>query len=97
MHARTRPRADSIKTCNKQFDNLLVNWKTQFNFETFGIVLPTALAISLVGLMETFLTQDILDDMTDSNSNKNKEARGQGIANLISSFFGVYSAKKSWV
>ena len=38
--------------------------------------------------METFLTQDILDDITDTNSNKNKEARGQGIANIISSLFG---------
>ncbi len=62
--------------------------KVPFNLETFGIVLPTSLAISLVGLMETFLTQDILDDMTDTNSNKNVEARGQGIANLISSLFG---------
>ena len=64
------------------------NGKVPFSLETFGLVLPTALAISLVGLMETFLTQDILDDMTDSNSNKNKEARGQGIANFTSSLFG---------
>jgi len=56
--------------------------------ETFGVILPTSLAISLVGLMETFLTQDILDDSTDSNSNKNKEARGQGIANIVASLFG---------
>ena len=62
--------------------------KVPFSFETLGIVLPTALAISLVGLMETFLTQDILDDRTDSNSNKNVEARGQGIANIVSSLFG---------
>ena len=62
--------------------------KVPFSLETFGLVLPTALAISLVGLMETFLTQDILDDMTDTNSNKNKEARGQGIANFVSSLFG---------
>ena len=59
-----------------------------FSLDTLGLVLPTALAISLVGLMETFLTQDILDDKTDSNSNKNTEARGQGIANIVSSFFG---------
>ena len=59
-----------------------------FNLDTLGVVLPTALAISLVGLMETFLTQDILDDRTDSNSNKNVEARGQGIANIVSSLFG---------
>ncbi len=65
-----------------------VEGKVPFNLETFGVVLPTALAISLVGLMETFLTQDILDDITDTNSNKNKEARGQGIANFISSLFG---------
>ena len=38
--------------------------------------------------METFLTQDILDNTTDTNSNKNKEARGQGVANIIASLFG---------
>ncbi len=59
-----------------------------FSVETLGIVLPTALAISLVGLMETFLTQDILDDKTDTTTNKNVEARGQGIANIVSSLFG---------
>tara|TARA_B100002051_G_scaffold272225_2_gene308561 strand:- start:1779 stop:3341 length:1563 start_codon:yes stop_codon:yes gene_type:complete len=59
-----------------------------FNRETLGLVLPTALAISLVGLMETFLTQDILDDKTDTTSDKNREACGQGIANIASSLFG---------
>ena len=59
-----------------------------FDLETLGIILPTALAISLVGLMETFLTQDILDDLTDKTTNKNIEARGQGIGNIISSLFG---------
>lgn len=38
--------------------------------------------------METFLTQDILDDLTDSSSSKNAEARGQGIGNIVSSLFG---------
>jgi len=55
---------------------------------TLGLILPTALAISLVGLMETFLTQDILDDLTDTTSQKNTEARGQGIGNIVSSMFG---------
>jgi len=59
-----------------------------FNMGTMGLILPTALAISLVGLMETFLTQDILDDLTDSTSHKNTEARGQGIGNIVSSLFG---------
>ena len=66
----------------------IADGKVPFNLATFSAVLPTALAISLVGLMETFLTQDIIDDITDTNSNKNVEARGQGIANLISSMFG---------
>ncbi len=66
----------------------ITDGKVPFNLETLGIILPTSLAISLVGLMETFLTQDILDDLTDSNSNKNTEARGQGIANVVSSLFG---------
>ena len=43
-----------------------------FTTGTLGLILPTALAISLVGLMETFLTQDILDDVTDSSSHKNQ-------------------------
>ena len=43
----------------------IADGKVPFNLETFGIVLPTALAISLVGLMETFLTQDIIDDITE--------------------------------
>jgi SulP family sulfate permease len=59
-----------------------------FNASTLGLILPTALAISLVGLMETFLTQDILDDLTDTSSHKNVEARGQGIGNIVSSLFG---------
>lgn len=58
------------------------------NLTTLGLILPTALAISLVGLMETFLTQDILDDLTDVTSHKNVEARGQGIGNIVSSLFG---------
>jgi SulP family sulfate permease len=58
------------------------------SFGTLGLVLPTALAISLVGLMETFLTQDILDDLTDQTSHKNTEARGQGIGNIVGSLFG---------
>ncbi len=62
--------------------------KVPYNLDTLGIILPTALAISLVGLMETFLTQDILDDLTDKTTNKNIEARGQGVGNIISSLFG---------
>ena len=78
---------DSFPTIYMPF-GALENGKVPFNLETLGIILPTSLAISLVGLMETFLTQDILDDVTDTSSNKNKEARGQGIANIVASLFG---------
>ncbi|ARD47901.1 SulP family inorganic anion transporter [Sporosarcina sp. P33] len=58
------------------------------NFETLKIILPYALALSIVGLLESLLTSQVLDDMTDTPSNKNREARGQGIANFITGFFG---------
>lgn len=59
-----------------------------WNFETLKIILPYSLALSVVGLVESLLTASILDDMTSSESNKNKEARGQGIANVVNGFFG---------
>lgn len=58
------------------------------SFETLEIVLPYALALSIVGLMESFLTASVLDDMTDTSSNKNHEAVGQGIANIATGFLG---------
>lgn len=57
-------------------------------FETLKIIFPYALALSIVGLLESLLTSQVLDDMTDTPSNKNKEARGQGIANFFTGFFG---------
>lgn len=58
------------------------------NFETLTIILPYSLALSIVGLLETLLTSQVLDDMTDTPSDKHREARGQGIANIITGFFG---------
>ena len=58
------------------------------NFETIEIILPYALALSLVGLLESFLTANVIDDLTDTSSNKNQEAMGQGIANIATGFFG---------
>ncbi|WP_172370849.1 SulP family inorganic anion transporter [Sporosarcina jiandibaonis] len=58
------------------------------NFETLKIILPYSLALSVVGLLESLLTSQVLDDMTDTPSNKNTEARGQGIANFVNGFFG---------
>ncbi|MEM9008260.1 MAG: SulP family inorganic anion transporter [Cyanobacteria bacterium P01_F01_bin.86] len=58
------------------------------NFETLGIILPYAFALSLVGLMESFLTANVIDELTDTSSNKNQEAIGQGVANIVTGFFG---------
>ncbi|MCD5324906.1 MULTISPECIES: SulP family inorganic anion transporter [Pontibacillus] len=58
------------------------------NFETLQIIFPYALALSIVGLLESLLTAQIVDDMTDTTSDKNKEARGQGISNVFAGFFG---------
>lgn len=56
--------------------------------ETLMIVFPYSLALAIVGLLESFLTAQIVDDMTDTDSNKNKEAKGQGIANVVAGCFG---------
>nr|WP_251047751.1 SulP family inorganic anion transporter [Planococcus sp. ISL-109] len=58
------------------------------NLETLMIILPYSLALAIVGLLESLLTANIVDDMTGTPSDKNKESRGQGIANFITGFFG---------
>jgi SulP family sulfate permease len=59
-----------------------------FNLETLKIILPFSLSLAVVGLLESLLTAQIVDQLTDTPSNKNREARGQGIANFITGFFG---------
>ncbi|WP_440119523.1 SulP family inorganic anion transporter [Paenibacillus sp. QZ-Y1] len=58
------------------------------NMETLQIIFPFSISLAIVGLVESLLTSSIVDDMTGTDSNKNKEARGQGIANIITGFFG---------
>ncbi|MCS3904058.1 SulP family sulfate permease [Methylohalomonas lacus] len=58
------------------------------NLETLLIVLPYSLTLTVVGLLESLLTASIVDDLTDTPSNKNREAGGQGVANIVSGFFG---------
>ncbi len=57
-------------------------------FETLQVVAPYALAMALVGLLESLLTAKLVDDVTDTHSNKTREAWGQGVANLVTGFFG---------
>lgn len=59
-----------------------------FAFETLTIIFPFALTLAMVGLLESLLTAQLLDDLTDTNSDKNTEARGQGVANVATGFLG---------
>jgi SulP family sulfate permease len=57
-------------------------------FETLMIVLPYSAAVAAVGLLESLMTATIVDDLTDTSSNKNQECIGQGIANTATGFIG---------
>ncbi|PHO10841.1 sodium-independent anion transporter [Malaciobacter canalis] len=59
-----------------------------FNFETLQIIFPYSVSLAVVGLLESLMTATIVDDLTDTNSDKNRECKGQGIANIVSGFFG---------
>ncbi len=59
-----------------------------FSLETLWIVLPYSLSLALVGLIESLLTASIVDEMTETDSDKNRESKGQGIANVVTGFFG---------
>ncbi|GAA1781635.1 SulP family inorganic anion transporter [Leucobacter iarius] len=57
-------------------------------WETFTTIAPFALGMALVGLMESLLTAKLVDDITDTHSNKTRESWGQGVANIVSGLFG---------
>ncbi|WP_208616267.1 SulP family inorganic anion transporter [Amycolatopsis regifaucium] len=59
-----------------------------FTVGTLALLAPYALAFALVGLMESLMTAKLVDDITDTRSNKTREAIGQGIANIVTGFFG---------
>ncbi|WP_030672653.1 SulP family inorganic anion transporter [Streptomyces rimosus] len=59
-----------------------------FTLDTLATVAPYALAMALVGLMESLLTAQLVDEITDTRSSKTRESVGQGIANIVTGFFG---------
>lgn len=59
-----------------------------FNLETLKIIFPYSAALAAVGLLESLMTATIIDDMTDTDSDKNRECKGQGIANIASGCIG---------
>jgi len=59
-----------------------------FNWQTLQIIFPYSMALAVVGLLESLMTATIVDDLTDTPSDKNRECKGQGIANIASGLFG---------
>ncbi|MFI6697629.1 SulP family inorganic anion transporter [Streptomyces sp. NPDC050509] len=59
-----------------------------FTLDTLTTIAPYALAMAFVGLMESLMTAKLVDDITDTRSNKTRESVGQGIANIVTGFFG---------
>ncbi len=58
------------------------------NLETLMIILPYAVALTVVGLLESMMTATIVDDLTDTKSDRNRECKGQGLANISSGLLG---------
>jgi sulfate permease, SulP family len=59
-----------------------------FNLDTLRIIAPYAFAMAIVGLLESLMTAKLVDDITDSHSDKTREGWGQGVANIVTGFFG---------
>lgn len=62
--------------------------QVSLTLETFAIILPYALPLAIVGLLESLLTAALMDELTESPSSKNREVRGQGIANIVTGLLG---------
>ncbi|MBX9407285.1 SulP family inorganic anion transporter [Pseudomonas baetica] len=58
------------------------------NLNTLLIVLPYSAALAVVGLLESMMTATIVDDLTDTSSDKSRECKGQGVANIVSGLIG---------
>lgn len=59
-----------------------------FSLDTLRIILPYSLALAAVGLLESLMTARLVDSITDTRSDKDRESSGQGIANVVTGFFG---------
>ena len=58
------------------------------NWETLSIIFPYSAALAIVGLLESLMTATIIDEMTDTDSDKNRECKGQGVANIVAGMLG---------
>jgi len=57
-------------------------------FETLQIIFPVSVTLAVVGLLESLMTASIVDEMTDTHSDKNQECVGQGCSNILAGFLG---------
>lgn len=68
-----------------QFHILMV----PLNWETLQIIAPYSVILAVVGLLESLMTVTLIDELTETRGNNNRECLGQGIANVVSGFFGT--------
>ena len=86
---------NSDVTMISDLGNLKAAWPTikfpevPLTGETLKIILPISVSLAFVGLLETLLTARVVDGMTESDSNKNRECRAQGIGNLVCGLIGA--------
>lgn len=59
-----------------------------FNIETLKIIMPYSISIAIVGLLESLMTANVIDELTDTESDKKRECKGQGLANIGSGLIG---------
>ena len=59
-----------------------------FSLETLQIIFPYSVGLAVVGVLESLLTASLLDDLTETDSDKNRECKAQGLANFVTGFFG---------
>lgn len=74
-----------------QLPDSLPGWfvpNVPLSLETLQVIFPFALAMAFVGLLESLMTAKLVDDITDTRSSKTREAWGQGVANIVTGFFG---------
>lgn len=66
------------------------------NLETLELIAPYAIGVALVGLMESLLTAKLVDDITDTHSDKTRESLGQGVGNILSALIGGMGVCDDW-
>lgn len=66
----------------------LTPWTVPLDLQTLRIIVPTALSVALVGLMESLLTAKLVDEITETPSSKRRESWGLGVANILSAAYG---------